>query len=343
MAGRTFGRGFTLVELLVVIAIIGILIGLLLPAVQMVREAARRTQCSNNLKQMGLATQNYHDTFNAFPTGRFRGNGGKGWSQHARILNYMEQKAAYDLIDFNFSPGNARNIPARTAQVPTFRCPSDENRMTDPNAGKDHYGWGKNNYKGNAGNGTGQMVSSKETLDGTAGHLNNGIFLTNKTVRHRDLEDGSTHTALFAEAVLGDASNSIIEQPGDWFRIGTGNKTPQQVYDACIAAIPQTGSAHQISRSGRNWTYGNYIPVRYNHVMTPNMRSCARRDSSSGDLDSTVNDKGGATTASSRHTGGVNMVMADASVRYVDDEIDIAVWWAMGSRNGQEIVDEESD
>ncbi len=322
-------KGFTLVELLVVIAILGILIALLLPAIQAAREAARRTQCANHLRQLGIATLNYHDMFSTFPPGRTRKDGTQRWSQHARILPFLEQKDVATVIDTTKSPGASVNKIPRTAQIGMFRCPSDENRMVTA-YGKNHAGWGKNNYKGNTGNDTGQMVGGFEQ--------NNGIFLTDQVISIKKINDGTTQTALFAEAVLGDASDRRIDVPGDWFRISESHRTREEVYNACRKVVPKKGAAHQICRSGRNWTYGNFIPTRYNHIMPPNTASCARRSSASGDLDATVNDKGGATTASSRHPGGINLVVADGSVHFISEEIDIKVWWAMGSRNGKELI-----
>jgi len=334
---RLRSSGFTLVELLVVIAIIGILIALLLPAVQQAREAGRKSQCTNNLRQLGIAAHHYHEALECFPPGRLRGQ--HLWSQHARLLPYLELDNIYKLIDFNVSPNPGSShkkhddhLTARTAQIPTFRCPSDINRMTS-NDSHNHRGWGKNNYKANAGSGTGQWASGNEK--------SNGIFLTNEVVREADIRDGTSNTALFAEAVLGDADVNRIEIPGDWFRISESNNTRQEVYNACMNVTPTLGKPHQIARSGRNWVYGNYIPTRYNHVMPPNMQSCARRDTTSGNLDATVNDKGGATTASSRHPGGVNVVLADGSTRFVNEQIEHEIWWWVGGRNDGEVVPQD--
>ncbi len=326
--------GFTLVELLVVIAIIGILIALLLPAVQAAREAARRTTCVNHLRQLGVAASVHLEKLGKFPVGRWKGgtdqygNPQHRWSQHARLLPYLEEKPVFAEIDFTRGPGNGNNRIARMAHIETFICPSDENRMIGP-PNRNHPGWGKLNYKGNAGNDVGTWRSNREQ--------NNGIFVTNRPVGDKDIPDGLSKTALFAEAVLGDANDRLIEIPGDWFRISESHQTRDAVYLACRNVVPRTGAANQICRSGRNWTYGNYIPSRYNHVMPPNKASCARRDGGSN-LDATVNDRGGATTASSRHAGGANVGMADGSIHFIGEDIDVEIWWALGSRNGQELV-----
>jgi prepilin-type processing-associated H-X9-DG protein len=308
------------VELLVVIAIIAILIMLLLPAVGWVRETARKIQCGNNLRQLGLAVQQYLENYKStFPYGRLRGDGQKSWSQHARLLPFIEEEKAHARLDWKVNPGSS---PARYTYIATFRCPSDFNRMTTQ-VGANHYGWGKNNYKANAGSGTGQMVGQKE--------LNNGIFLTNKAVRDVEVDDGLSNTALFCEAIMGDADTSVNESPSDWFAIPSSAKTPEDVYQACLQVTPRTGAQYQIARQGRNWVYGNYIPTRYNHVMLPNTQNCARTRNDNN-LDADVNDTGGATTASSRHAGGVNMVMADSSTRFVSDNVEILIWRAWGSR-----------
>ena len=138
-------NAFTLVELLVVIAIIGILIALLLPAVQAAREAARRAQCNNNLKQMGLALHNYHDSYKKFPPGNMSGLVFSGISIHARLLPYLEQKNVQDLINFGVPYNDPTNDMARLSPVSLFLCPSDNNLELPPLLG------GSNNYYANQG------------------------------------------------------------------------------------------------------------------------------------------------------------------------------------------------
>src|SRR5687767_5827168 len=135
-------QAFTLVELLVVIAIIGILVALLLPAVQAAREAGRRISCSNNLKQFVIASHNYHDTLLCFPSGRNR----RDFSTHAQLLPYFEQLTTHKLIDTSKSWNHANNAEARAQKIPTFLCPSDPQRETP-------LGWAGTNYRANQGSG----------------------------------------------------------------------------------------------------------------------------------------------------------------------------------------------
>jgi prepilin-type N-terminal cleavage/methylation domain-containing protein/prepilin-type processing-associated H-X9-DG protein len=325
--------GFTLVELLVVVAIIGILIGLLLPAVQSARESSRRMKCANNLRQMALAVHGFlGPTGGVYPVGRMDGTDDTHfWSTHAQILPYLDEGSTYKLINFTLPPNDAANAEAVKTQIAAFLCPSDLNRLT-ADVGDGQFGWGKNNYKGNAGNDTGQWFPSQNK------EQNNGIFVTCQPIRLEQVTDGTSHTALFSEAMLGDGDDNRIEAPSDWFRISTGDTTASEVYAECSTLTPEAGPGNQFSRSGRNWVNGNYVVTRYNHVMPPNSRSCARCAAGTADLTTSANNQGGATTASSRHPGGVNLVLADGSLQFVGDDVALAVWSALGSRNGGEIV-----
>ncbi|MCA9103536.1 MAG: DUF1559 domain-containing protein [Planctomycetales bacterium] len=325
------------------IAIIGILIALLLPAVQAAREAARRSQCTNQIRQIGLAALQYHDVENAFPPGRLRYNrdgtteGLHSWGQHSRLLPYIESTALFDLIDYTKPPSDN---DARLSTVPTFLCPSDirDRMIYDPSL--DHVGWGRTNYKANGGSDTGELIMGSGRPVFT--ERNNGIFLTDLAIRIAQVKDGLSNTAMFSEANKGDGSVKNIELESDWFSIPASAVTADEVRQACLALNPYevTGS-DQCARSGRNWVWGNYIPSRYNHVMTPNSRSCGRKVG--GGIDASLNNNGGATTVSSRHGGGVNVCRADGSVAFVSDGIELAIWRALGSRDGGEPVAHEQN
>jgi prepilin-type N-terminal cleavage/methylation domain-containing protein len=337
-------RGFTLVELLVVIAIIGILVALLLPAIQAAREAARRTQCTNHLMQLVKAAHNYESARKAFPIGRRSGTKPDGstirqWGHLAHLMPYVEEESVHNIIKFN--EGTAES-PARLVHISFLICPTDgEDRMnndtcaasTDPNAG--WWNAGRTNYKGNGGN----MPARTTTVDNVQVEESNGVFTTNKAITIKQITDGTSHTAIYAEMLKGDGDRAISEVPGDWFKIGGTNQNAETVYQKCLA-VNTAASLHgaQYPCSGRNWVHGDYGTTRYNHVMPPNKQSCSQ-DQTGGNLTAIqVNEHGTATTASSRHSGGLNIACADGSTHFVSDDIDRLVWSALGSRNGDEVV-----
>ena len=311
-------RGFTLVELLVVIGIIGMLIGLLVPAVQRAREASRRGVCLNNVRQLGVATQQFLQQFGGLPASRLAVD--EMWSQHAQLLPFLDQQGLFDAINF------AAAVPAdiRRRRVPTFLCPSDSDRMTSLA--------GRNNYRANVGNLPRDGFATSGTppvIDPQASFAeNNGPFVAGMQLRPPQLPDGFSNTALFSEARLGDGDDQRLEEPGDW--IGSSAATDrQEAFDACVAA--QAGSGSQVSTAGENWTDGTLRCTHYNHVMPPNTRSCAVP--SGGSLD--VDGDGSVTTASSWHPGGVTFTLADGSTRFVTNDVELAIWWALGSRKAE--------
>ncbi|MBI1348472.1 DUF1559 domain-containing protein [bacterium] len=191
---KSHPKGFTLIELLVVIAIIAILIALLLPAVQQARESARRTQCNNNLKQIGLAIHNYHDTFGGFPRGELDGTYGK-LSMFVGILPYMDQSNMYNLYDFNKGNADAANMQVVSQVIPAYLCPSAVIRRQVPIAGCDSNNRAPGTYAGCSG-----------SLDpyGTfaAGNPNNGLIVNGGSgfIRMRDITDGSSNTFIVGES-----------------------------------------------------------------------------------------------------------------------------------------------
>jgi prepilin-type N-terminal cleavage/methylation domain-containing protein len=339
-------RAFTLVELLVVIAIIGILVALLLPAIQAAREAARRTQCVNNLGQLGKAALNYESARKQFPYGRRSGTNPDGstvtqWGHIPYILQYIEEDATFSLIDFN--AGTATGTAK--LQKPAFLlCPSDYgDRMDAVTCAQANNAWlgaGRTNYHGNGGSDTGRsypVPAAPGAQDFR--EYNNGMYLTNVAIKIKQITDGTSHTAIYSERCLGDADNNRVETPSDWFRVSGTNQDAPTVYSKCsaITALTSYTGGNQWSCSGRNWVHGDYATSRYNHIMPPNGYSCSQ--SSSGNLTAIpINEDGGAHTASSRHSGGVNMVTVDGGTHFVRDDIDVLVWNALGSRNGAENV-----
>jgi prepilin-type N-terminal cleavage/methylation domain-containing protein/prepilin-type processing-associated H-X9-DG protein len=347
--------GFTLIELLVVIAIIAVLIALLLPAVQAAREAARRAQCINNLKQFGLAIHNYHQAAGSLPPGHF-GTGWNDWSATVMLLPYVEQSQLYNTINFAasgiLSPAapttTGINATAMRAKINVLLCPSDIDRLTNA--------YGHNNYYGNSGN-------APESIFDNHGHKAcNGLFASvnhengqpnTNPVSFRDIIDGLSQTAAYSERVKGIGSSftgydkqrpTSAEMSVNVDFAGTTNGSfndaiPNAYYTACKATNPYLPSGKfntsgSIS-SGEYWWDGHFETGLYNHIMMPNSWSC---DDAANDW---VNDAG-ASDVSSHHPGGVNVLMADGSVRFVKESVSPTTWWALGSRDGGEVVSSDS-
>jgi prepilin-type N-terminal cleavage/methylation domain-containing protein/prepilin-type processing-associated H-X9-DG protein len=323
-------RAFSLTELLVTIAILTILMALLLPAVQMAREAGRRISCANNLKQLALAAHGFHTGKGYFPPVRLAGQTpGQYWGHMARLLPFIDQMPLFEQIDFN-KPINAVSDTSVAAEpLPVFLCLSDSNRMTNPVDPLAMAGLSKINYRGNGGNDTGELAA-----DGT--EKNNGIFRAGVKVNQDQIRNGLSNTALFSEALLGDGDNDVVSKPGDWFAVSAGTYSRETLYAAGLAVRPAKGPQAQYSYAGNSFASGDYTVSRYNHLMPPNGASLVV-PARAYDLEGAINAGAQATTASSGHPGGVNVALADGSVRFVRNDIAIPVWWEMGSIGGRKL------
>ncbi len=301
---------FTLIELLVVIAIIAVLVGLLLPAVQKVREAANNTKCKNNLKQLGLALTMYHDANGSLPPSNI---GGTEYSVLALILPYVEQDNLQNLINFARSSTDPANDAARMTAVPLFLCPSDKaNPLPDRGAAT--------NYMANMGNG---VVFTSNAGPNQALPTPNGIFYTGSHTRFADVIDGLSNTAFFCERRLADGNNGLVSPIEDVFFARSNPTTADDALQQCMA-LDITNLANQAPVfMGAPWIDGQH---RYNHVATPNTRSCGFFITGRADM-----------PPSSRHPGGVNLLLGDGSVHFISDGIDLATWRALGSRDGGEV------
>lgn len=315
MSFRTSRRGFTLIELLVVIAIIAILIALLLPAVQQAREAARRTQCRNNLKQFGLAIHNYHDTFDTFPIADVNGTS-TPVSAHARLLPAMDQTPLFNRVDFNVPYNHANNDFARLTEVPAFRCPSNPDALPSTLGGRNNYYW-------NAGNG---IVMYDSGLSGQPAA--NGVIYHTRKIKFRDVIDGLSNTAAMSEKMTGDGSNGVASPRTDTFQPGTYPNNADEAMQQCNAINTSDLTKQGYSNVGAPWLQQYHSTNQYNHVLPPNGRSCMYPP---GRI---------STTANSQHTGGVHVLLCDGSVKFVSENISTVIWRAIGSINGSETTGE---
>jgi prepilin-type N-terminal cleavage/methylation domain-containing protein/prepilin-type processing-associated H-X9-DG protein len=338
-------RGFTLIELLVVIAIIAVLIALLLPAVQAAREAARRAQCTNNMKQIGLALHNYESSAGSLPWGAgYRlGKIYADSSAHVLFLPYMEQTNLFNSVNFNANPAvttyvfwNVDYAPNKTVQVAvvnSFLCPSDMSRITHP--------YGNSNYVGNSGS---AAVSYSVHNDGVFNHAGVVGGTVGKVTAFRDVIDGLGNTVAFSEIIKGIGKNNHDQfdatRPSTTVvRIAAAASNPvynpKIDYDNCNAAKGTATNMAQGFALGATWYWGRSGQTLYTHVMPPNTWSCAYAN---GNTDS-IND---AITAMSRHPGLVNCLMLDGSVRAVKSSVSVQTWWALGTKAGGEVLSADS-
>ena len=368
----THRSGFTLIELLVVIAIIAILIALLLPAVQSAREAARRMQCVNNMKQLGLAMHNYHQAVNSLPWGSGHTDATYGWCNSSTIsqfLPYLELSTLFNATNFwcqcgsynpnSFDPvGVNENMTSNSTILSVLLCPSDTNRLSpiQPNNTPPLPAPGHTNYCASCGTNpdcfyckTGN-TTTPVNFDGLFGPVDAAPVLNFSAIT-----DGLSNTAAFSERVLGIAasynnasSTQTIDNmnptstptaaPASWETATPNYETsaPMGAYQACLALGPVNGisAAKPFSdwANGAAWLGSGETLNQYNHGMPPNTWSCGYGGTTYGLLSS----------ATSRHPGVVNVLFADGSVHAIKNSVAVNVWWALGTRANGEIISSDS-
>jgi prepilin-type N-terminal cleavage/methylation domain-containing protein len=345
---KSFRRlGFTLIELLVVIAIIAILIALLLPAVQQAREAARRTQCRNNLKQFGLALHNYHDNFKVFPY-RQGDDADGAWpesywecmSAGVLLAPYLDQAPLFNQItaqattNSNLRPWD--NNPLFRTDVPAFLCPSDVNTNIA----------GRNNYRFSAGPWGKRHRIATDSLAWGGENPIRGMFGAGSSIKISDVLDGTSNTVMMSERCQGgpDLRGEVISGVAYLGIMNDGYVDPKSagnnadldtierdcraliVNNAIPAAIQKTGEI-----PGERWADSGYFFTGFSTLLTPNSPSCMQDYWDRSHM---------VMTATSRHTGIVHVLMADGAVKAAGNNIDKLVWRALGSRAGADSVGE---
>ena len=339
---------FTLIELLVVIAITAILIGLLLPAVQKVREAAARLSCSNNLKQLGLAMHNFEGANGHFPSAAidqpppaYTGYPAYffSWSALAQLNPYLEQTNIYNKMDLTqpiYDPTNNFNITtanqfAVSQNIKLFMCPSDKMQSVDAAYGLSTVG--PTNYAVCVGTG-----AASGTTPGSPWNTD-GMFEAQNSFRVADVTDGLSDTAMMSESILGDGPESGGPPPPNsaqtvYLYTGFGATLSDS---ACASAGASNVSQHR----GFMWASGEMRCAAYNHYYPPNSPNydCVCNE---GANTPTPFESDAFRAARSRHLNGVNLLLGDGSVRFVNNAISLPAWRSLATRAGQEVISDPS-
>ena len=333
LSSKRWKRAFTLIELLVVIAIIAVLIALLLPAVQQAREAARRTQCKNNLKQLGLALHNYHDTHRVFPPGYVDRNGdpnstpdndlGSGWGWGSFVLPYVDQGPVYNQINFSQTVGLGSNAPVSRVALTSFQCPSDglqrsfpvyDSSFNTPITTLAH-----SNYVGCSGwvecfggaGGNPQPGSAADGLSGTFGAAGVGVFYRNSRISAATITDGLSNTIAAGE-------RSSNHAPSTWTGSVPGGRCPAwMAVQPPVPYSPPPGPAYDNADFGEA-----FVLAHCNASHLPN-------------ADFPVYDPD---VFYSFHVGGAHFLLADGSVRFIGSYVDGPTYQALGTIAGNEVA-----
>jgi prepilin-type N-terminal cleavage/methylation domain-containing protein/prepilin-type processing-associated H-X9-DG protein len=351
-------RGFTLIELLVVIAIIAVLIALLLPAVQAAREAARRIQCVNNMKQIGLALHNYHSVNDCFPMGSGSGvltyppptyQAKECWAAHGAILQFFEQLPTFNAINFYWSPDEPPNQTVDNTQITGYLCPSDPNATSSTGGDNGVATTANNCYFASIGPTTDFRVGLATSAPSFGANPTAGLFAFQQSKSIARVTDGTSNSIAFAESTVGVPGQTARQKliglvnvaiPAGALQANASNNVAavQSGIVACSAAW-QAGSSSAVDlQRGDSWQQGAMCMTMFNTICTPNDQGdewayCS--NSGSGACSNYSN-------ADSYHPGGVNVLMGDGSVKFIKNSINQQTWWALGSIGGGEVISSDS-
>ena len=347
-------RGFTLIELLVVIAIIAVLIALLLPAVQAAREAARRSQCVNNLKQLGLAVMNYESSNGALPpTGTISPSGTPlqnigNFGMKTRLLPFLEQQALFNTMNmtYNGEAPQGQNDTILTTQLNAFLCPSDANVPTlmytmFNGSGQKQVGY--TSYPNNIG-----TIASNNggVLDGPAYIMAAPLNATGAqggTVTLAGIIDGTSNTVIFSEFIRGRADTVSTTGLHQIFVASIAYPStntyvvPTTYSMACQSSTTLPAASANENVKGCFW-YNDKCSQGggYSHISTPNLKACLFSNDTDAFQGRTI------VGASSYHPGGVNVAMIDGSVRFIKNTVAPVTWWALATKAGNEVISSDS-
>ena len=340
-ATRPGRPAFTLIELLVVIAIIGVLVALLLPAVQAAREAARRSQCTNHLKQIGLAVANYESAHGVIPpTCTYNvATVGNDFSMKAHLLPFMELPMVYNATNYSFAYNTAQNAPPTSTRVAIFLCPSDGNTNNRSMASAPGRVFAETNYGNNIGT---SMSFNGGIFDGPAHSLGSAL---GGVVNFASVTDGLSNTAIFSEWIKGKNQPTTNDPKWQVYNLGediswTAPFKPTITTTlgdelARLKAKCEASKTISFPTKGYSWMfYECGIGGGYSHIMPPNSKACQFSNLAG-------NPHGNAKHAtligaSSRHSGGVNVGMLDGSVKFVKDSVNPLTWAAVATMAGGE-------
>lgn len=328
-------HGVTLPDVLVSLGVIGILMTLIFPAVQSARESARQLKCRDNLRQLGIASQNHIATkADKFPYTATNASDARGQqllasvSPHQNLLGFLDLATLAYELDAEPQVVNQTQFPPTFADAdcqallevpcPVFLCPSDVQRP------------GATNYRANMGYGPGVYAADSPAIGGFIGNVS-GAFVHGRSTRPFEFRDGLSNTILFSEKLIGDGSAANFSPQSDFFFASTSEIFTEDDAVLACASLPLPNPIHA-SYGGWTWLFGGWNSTWYNHVLPPNSRI---PDCSEGSFEM-AGGGSGAYCARSLHNSGVNAVMADGSTRFVSDQIDLLVWRALSSRSGEE-------